>query len=280
MAEQASDQELAAGWMKDPFGRHFGRYWDGERWTDHVISAETVPSIDPVQQGNLHPEPTRSSEHRTEPGSGQGGPGSWEPDPSGRHSSRYWDGRRWTEHVMSAERVPSIDPVPEGRVAPHRKERAGAGAVPAPAAPRAVPAPADSGSLDSPRAGNRVWAWARSAPWAVAVIVCGLVIVGVALRGGSPRPTKGATNVTGPVATTASPGAPAPAPTTTPLTTEAPTTLPGAPADTGAPATTPVTVPGTAPGSQSPVTSPPSADRPPAVPPPGSSSDPSMSTTS
>jgi hypothetical protein len=50
MAQQAAGRERAAGWMKDPSGRHFGRYWDGVRWTEHVISAETVPSIDPVNQ--------------------------------------------------------------------------------------------------------------------------------------------------------------------------------------------------------------------------------------
>lgn len=27
--------------------------------------------------------------------------GSWERDPSGRHESRYWDGRSWTHHVSN-----------------------------------------------------------------------------------------------------------------------------------------------------------------------------------
>ena len=26
-------------------------------------------------------------------------PPAWQPDPTGRHESRYWDGNRWTEHV-------------------------------------------------------------------------------------------------------------------------------------------------------------------------------------
>jgi len=25
----------------------------------------------------------------------------WQPDPSGRHEQRYWDGLRWTEHVTT-----------------------------------------------------------------------------------------------------------------------------------------------------------------------------------
>src|SRR5947207_15149834 len=27
-------------------------------------------------------------------------PGGWHPDPSGRADQRYWDGERWTEHVV------------------------------------------------------------------------------------------------------------------------------------------------------------------------------------
>lgn len=245
MAEQASGPELAPGWMRDPSRRHFGRYWDGERWTDHVISAETVPTVDPLHQGNhererTHPSPS-SHERR----------GRWESDPSGRHSSRYW-GWPAVEHVMSAERVPSID-VLEGRAAP----------------PPTAPPPTFTA-----REG------VRSAPWAIAIIACGLIIIGIAVFGRSPGTTKGATNVAEPVATTAPSLAP-PA-TEIPLTTQAPGTVPAGPAETGAPpATTAVSAPGTVPGSQSPPTSSPSVDGAPTVPRPGqSTSDPSMSTTS
>jgi hypothetical protein len=31
-----------------------------------------------------------------------GTPASWQPDPSGRHEHRYWDGRRWTDNVSDA----------------------------------------------------------------------------------------------------------------------------------------------------------------------------------
>ena len=283
MAEQAPGNDLAAGWMKDPSGRHFGRYWDGEQWTDHVISAETVPSIDPVSRWSLEPERTDAQEDLTEPASTEKRLGRWERDPSGRHSSRYWDGRRWTEHVMSSERVPSIDPVPQRNLEPHRTEPAGAGAAAAPI--EVMPASADSEPLGSPRprplprrAGDGFRAWTRSAPWALAVIVCGLIIIGVAFSGSSPRPMKAETNVTGPVATTA-PSAASSLATTIPLTTEAPITVPGPPADTRAPATTPETAPATVAGSQSPVTTP-SDDPLPTVPHPGESTDPSMSTTS
>jgi hypothetical protein len=33
----------------------------------------------------------------------------WQPDPTGRHSHRYWDGTRWTDHVADAG-VPALDP--------------------------------------------------------------------------------------------------------------------------------------------------------------------------
>ena len=251
MAEQASGPELAPGWMRDPSGRHFGRYWDGKRWTDHVISAETVPTIDPLLQGNHERErtlPSPSIQERR---------GSWESDPSGRHSSRYWDGRQWTEHVMSAERVPGID-VLQGRPAP----------------PPTAPSPTVFTPTSTAREG------VRSAPWAIAIIACGLVIIGIAVFGRSPGTTKGATNGTEPVATTALSVAP-PA-TEIPLATQAPATVPAAPAGAGAPpAPTAVSAPGTVPGDQSPPTSSSSVDSPPTVPRPGqSTSDPSMSTTS
>lgn len=261
MPQQAGGREPAAGWMRDPSGRHFGRYWDGKQWTDHVISAGTVPSIDPVNQLNGEAVPTPAREARTEPVSTPERPGGWKPDPAGRHFSRYWDGGRWTEHVMSAERVPTIDPVSRRNLQPDRTE-----------------APATAPTNVGPASGFR--ARARSAPWAIAVIVGGLIVIGVALSDRPPRPNKDGTNVTESVATTA-PSAPAPLATTIPLTAQTTITVPGAPAGTGAPATTPATTPGTIPGSRSPGTGAPSVEPPPTVRPPGeSSADPSMSTTS
>lgn len=39
-------------------------------------------------------------------------PASWQPDPTGRHDHRYWDGTRWTEHVADAG-VAGVDPFEE-----------------------------------------------------------------------------------------------------------------------------------------------------------------------
>lgn len=51
-------QALPAGWKRDPSGRYFGRYWDGERWTDQVVSAEKVQSVDPLPPPPPPPDPS------------------------------------------------------------------------------------------------------------------------------------------------------------------------------------------------------------------------------
>jgi hypothetical protein len=37
-------------------------------------------------------------------------PGSWHPDPTGRHEHRYWDGTAWTAHVADRG-VSATDPL-------------------------------------------------------------------------------------------------------------------------------------------------------------------------
>ena len=286
MGEQASGQQPAAGWMKDPSGRHFGRYWDGQQWTDHVISAETVPSIDPAGQRDGEPRRVPAKEDRPEPASAQESLAGWRKDPSGRHSSRYWDGWRWTEHVMSAARVPSIDPVPQRKAEARRTEPAMTGTRVAPAAARTgvMPASVESQPLDRPRSRPlplRAWegfrGWTRSSQWALGIIVSGMIVNAVAPRGGPARPTvrNDPTTVTRPVETTA-PSAAAQLDSTTPPTAQAPITAPTTPANAGAPATTP----GTAPGSQPVVTSPPFVEPPTTVPHPGEPADLDATTTS
>jgi uncharacterized protein YxjI len=44
-----------AGWYPDPFGRHESRYWDGQRWTEHVAS-HGRQAVDPPT--NAQPIPT------------------------------------------------------------------------------------------------------------------------------------------------------------------------------------------------------------------------------
>ena len=51
------DSDLRAGWKRDPSRRFAGRYWDGERWTEHVVSAGHVVSVDEI--GEVDPVPLR-----------------------------------------------------------------------------------------------------------------------------------------------------------------------------------------------------------------------------
>lgn len=44
----ADEGQQPAGWKKDPTGRNFGRWWDGQGWTEIVISAEKVQGVDPM----------------------------------------------------------------------------------------------------------------------------------------------------------------------------------------------------------------------------------------
>jgi uncharacterized protein YxjI len=54
-----TDGEIPAAWHPDPLGRHELRYWDGERWTDHV-SSNGQQTIDPVKGTAAVPAATRS----------------------------------------------------------------------------------------------------------------------------------------------------------------------------------------------------------------------------
>jgi uncharacterized protein YxjI len=50
-----------AGWYPDPFGRHESRYWDGQRWTEHVAS-HGRQAVDPPTGGGRIPVVERATE--------------------------------------------------------------------------------------------------------------------------------------------------------------------------------------------------------------------------
>ncbi len=50
-----------AGWYPDPFGRHESRYWDGQRWTEHVAS-HGRQSVDAPTGGGHIPVVERSTD--------------------------------------------------------------------------------------------------------------------------------------------------------------------------------------------------------------------------
>ncbi len=46
-----SDESTLSGWHRDPSGRHELRFWDGDRWTEHVLD-EGIPGLDhPTRSG-------------------------------------------------------------------------------------------------------------------------------------------------------------------------------------------------------------------------------------
>jgi hypothetical protein len=61
-------------------------------------------------------------------------PASWQPDPTGRHQHRYWDGTAWTEHVADAGVAATDPPTMDAPAAPSE-------AAPAPVAVPAFQAP-------------------------------------------------------------------------------------------------------------------------------------------
>jgi hypothetical protein len=65
-----------------------------------VIAARRIPA--------RRPSPTPA----TQAGGWSRGPApaGWFPDPSRRHELRYWDGQRWTEHVVNRG-AQAVDPV-------------------------------------------------------------------------------------------------------------------------------------------------------------------------
>lgn len=80
-----------ADWYADPFARHERRYWDGRQWTEHVSTQSRQQVDPPIERA---PVQAHSSSQPT---------AAWFPDPFARHERRYWDGHRWTEHVVTRE---------------------------------------------------------------------------------------------------------------------------------------------------------------------------------
>ena len=66
------------------------------------------PQTQPYQPGYGQPPFTPPPLPPTIPG--QPMPASWQRDPSGRHSMRYWDGSTWTPHVADGSAV-ALDPI-------------------------------------------------------------------------------------------------------------------------------------------------------------------------
>lgn len=225
MADQGAGQR-PAGWKKDPSGRHFGRWWDGSQWTEHVISAEKVQSVDALPP---RPEPAIFPE---------GAP----PAPPGRAATAQtekpavqWRGPAPTAPGWTQETRRLRGPVPER---PPEDDPQGKGT-------------------------NQVLAAVRGWPsWAKWAAGAGVVLLLIAAAAGGGEDEDRPVSVVGEVATTLT--LPLASTVPAPPVTQAPTTEATAPATTRAPATTvPATTAATAPATTA-ATSPP-ATRPASV---------------
>ena len=215
MADQESGQQRPAGWKKDPSGRHFGRYWDGKQWTEHVISAERVQSIDPVQPGNTAPQPPAQV-------------------PTAPAPTLVVPSAAATEVMPTAVRIRG--PVP---TAPGWTPKPARGPVPL----RPID-PSDPKGRGENQVLTAIRGWPRWAKWAAGGAVA-LLLIAAGVSGGEdddqPVSVVGQveTTLTLPVPTTLASTTTVP-PTTVPPTTAAPTTV-------TTPATTRATVAATAP---------------------------------
>lgn len=74
-----------------------------------------------------------------------GTPASWQPDPTGRHEHRYWDGQVWTDTVSDAgsTSVDAYDIAPAPPVEPQPAPAPTAATVPTPS-----PVPASSPAVE------------------------------------------------------------------------------------------------------------------------------------
>jgi len=176
--------------------------------------------------------------------------GRWHADPTGRWELRYWDGRRWTEHVQRRG-YPGVDPIAD----PHA-------AFPREPAVRGLNHP--TGNVDRrARRGVtvRVNSWPTWAKVTAAAVLLLILLIPFLASDDDQRTVSADAPTTSEPSTTTSTAPPTTAPTTT--TTAAPTTTTTAPPPpTTAPPTTrpPTTAP---PATRPPATDPPDAIAPP-----------------
>lgn len=215
MADQGPGQQRPAGWKKDPTGRHFGRYWDGSQWTEHVISAEKVQTVDPLPP---RPEPGHIPEGAPSPAAS----GPTRPVEQERHAVQ------WREPAPTA---------------------AGGTADVRPRRPASLGPPAnDPRGKGTNQVLTALRGWPRWAKWAAGAAL-GVVLIAAAAGTGDDKGQP--VSVVGEVGTTLA----IPLESMGPPVTQAPTTAATAPATTGplvttapattAPATTAVTAPTT-----------------------------------
>jgi hypothetical protein len=73
----------------------------------HQTAALQAPSNAPATTSAPAPQPRQAAIAPATAGS----PPAWHPDPTGRHTQRYWDGSNWTDHVAAPDGSVAHDPI-------------------------------------------------------------------------------------------------------------------------------------------------------------------------
>ncbi|MEX0835750.1 MAG: DUF4190 domain-containing protein [Nitriliruptor sp.] len=102
-----------AAWHPDPSGNHEYRYWDGQRWTDHVADGG-VAGTDPLPPAPGVPATSEDRDTQASAGTepSGGGPGDVEPREAGGDHDPAWgsspsaDGPVWGGHPPSTGPAP------------------------------------------------------------------------------------------------------------------------------------------------------------------------------
>lgn len=73
-----AEMSAPAGWHPDPYGRFAKRYWDGQQWTEHVVTGDERQQVDPMGTSTAIPfaAPESAQTTRRQPdGDGGASPG-------------------------------------------------------------------------------------------------------------------------------------------------------------------------------------------------------------
>lgn len=110
---ERDDDATLAGWHRDPSGRHELRFWDGTRWTEHVVS-EGIPG---------HDHPTRSGRPPGETAASVAATPAPPPPPAAISEPAAADGEGSVDAMVDLVEIE--EPAPDATVTPSRPARAG-----------------------------------------------------------------------------------------------------------------------------------------------------------
>jgi hypothetical protein len=137
--------DLPASWQTDPTGRHDHRYWDGQRWTEHVADAG-VASVDPYEEPAPEPAAPETAVAETAAPEASAAVEPAAPGPAGAGLATGWAAPR-------SEPEPQVAPEPAADAPTQGEPEPALGARPTWSGPEAVEdALAPTSSVPSPGA--------------------------------------------------------------------------------------------------------------------------------